>query len=44
MVINVGWLKSGKIVEVKVDIKVVCDNCVFILLKVILEICLFSDV
>ncbi|CNH47997.1 deoxyribose-phosphate aldolase [Yersinia frederiksenii] len=43
MVINVGWLKSGKIDEVKADIKAVRDNCGATPLKVILETCLLSD-
>lgn len=43
MVINVGWLKSGKIADVKADIKAVRDNCAATPLKVILETCLLSD-
>lgn len=43
MVINVGWLKSGKSAEVKADIKAVRGICATIPLKVILETCLLSD-
>ncbi|ANI28678.1 deoxyribose-phosphate aldolase [Yersinia entomophaga] len=43
MVINVGWLKSGKVAEVKADIKAVRDICAAIPLKVILETCLLSN-
>ena len=43
MVINVGWLKSGKVAEVKADIQAVRDNCASTPLKVILETCLLSD-
>lgn len=42
MVINVGWLKSGKNEAVKEDIKAVKEACGSILLKVILETCLLT--
>lgn len=42
MVINVGWLKSGKNEAVKDDIKAVKEACGSILLKVILETCLLT--
>lgn len=43
MVINVGWLKSGLLDEVKADIAAVREVCAAIPLKVILETCLLSD-
>ncbi|AOR64929.1 deoxyribose-phosphate aldolase [Pectobacterium wasabiae] len=43
MVINVGWLKSGKIDAVKADIQAVREVCAAIPLKVILETCLLDD-
>jgi len=43
MVINVGWLKSGKIEAVTADIRAVLQVCAAIPLKVILETCLLSE-
>ncbi|AKJ43521.1 deoxyribose-phosphate aldolase [Pragia fontium] len=43
MVINVGWLKSGKFDEVKHDIQMVQNACGNVPLKVILETCLLTD-
>ncbi|WP_213993516.1 deoxyribose-phosphate aldolase [Sodalis sp. dw_96] len=43
MVINVGWLKSGKIDAVTADIRAVHQVCAAIPLKVILETCLLSE-
>ena len=43
MVINVGWLKSGKIAAVQADIQAVREVCAAIPLKVILETCLLDD-
>ncbi|WP_413736448.1 deoxyribose-phosphate aldolase [Sodalis sp. RH21] len=43
MVINVGWLKSGKIDAVTADIRAVHEVCAAIPLKVILETCLLSS-
>ena len=43
MVINVGWLKSGLLDEVKADIAAVREVCAAIPLKVILETCPLSD-
>lgn len=43
MVINVGWLKSGKIDDVAADIKAVKEACGTTTLKVILETCLLSN-
>ncbi|BES84580.1 deoxyribose-phosphate aldolase 1 [Pectobacterium araliae] len=43
MVINVGWLKSGKTDAVKADIQAVREVCAAIPLKVILETCLLDD-
>ncbi|WP_225087813.1 deoxyribose-phosphate aldolase [Pectobacterium colocasium] len=43
MVINVGWLKSGKIDAVKADIQAVREVCAAIPLKVILETSLLDD-
>ncbi|WP_439234238.1 deoxyribose-phosphate aldolase [Lonepinella koalarum] len=42
MVINVGWIKSGKWADVRADIKAVLDTCQGKTLKVILETCLLS--
>lgn len=42
MVINVGWLKSGKLTEVKEDIRAVKEACGSVGLKVILENCLLT--
>lgn len=42
MVINVGWLKSGKADAVKNDIKAVREACGSVPLKVILENCLLD--
>lgn len=43
MVINVGWLKSGKIDAVKADIAAVREACHDTPLKVILETCLLTN-
>jgi deoxyribose-phosphate aldolase len=43
MVINVGWLKSGKIEAVTADIRAVLEVCATVPLKVILETCLLSE-
>ncbi|XBS69843.1 deoxyribose-phosphate aldolase [Acerihabitans sp. KWT182] len=43
MVINVGWLKSGKLDAVTADIRAVRQVCATIPLKVILETCLLGD-
>ncbi|TKI04253.1 deoxyribose-phosphate aldolase [Martelella alba] len=43
MVINVGWLKSGKLDAVTADIRAVREICADIPLKVILETCLLSE-
>jgi len=42
MVINVGWLKSGKLSAVKADIDAVHQACGSVPLKVILETCLLE--
>ncbi|BFU60785.1 MULTISPECIES: deoxyribose-phosphate aldolase [Rodentibacter] len=42
MVINVGWIKSGKWDAVKQDIQSVFESCAGIPLKVILETCLLT--
>ncbi|WP_116632476.1 deoxyribose-phosphate aldolase [Pasteurella langaaensis] len=42
MVINVGWVKSGKWDEVRSDIAMVLQACQGVLLKVILETCLLT--
>lgn len=42
MVINVGWLKSGKEEDVQADIQAVYNACADVPLKVILETCLLS--
>ncbi|MCK3657984.1 2-deoxyribose-5-phosphate aldolase [Pasteurellaceae bacterium Pebbles2] len=42
MVINVGWIKSGKWDEVRSDIQQVLNACNGLTLKVILETCLLS--
>ncbi|MFM2485898.1 deoxyribose-phosphate aldolase [Celerinatantimonas yamalensis] len=43
MVINVGWLKSGRWHDVQTDIAAVRQSCANTPLKVILETCLLSD-
>jgi len=43
MVINVGWLKSGKMDAVTADISAVHEVCAAIPLKVILETCLLTS-
>lgn len=43
MVINVGWLKSGRLGDVGEDIRKVKTACGDKLLKVIIETCLLSD-
>ena len=43
MVINVGFLKDGKLDEVEKDIAAVREACKDTLLKVIIETCLLSD-
>lgn len=42
MVINVGWIKSGKWEQVRSDIEAVLQACQGVTLKVILETCLLS--
>ncbi|WP_386698055.1 deoxyribose-phosphate aldolase [Lonepinella sp. MS14436] len=42
MVINVGWIKSGKWEDVQADIQAVLNACNGKILKVILETCLLS--
>lgn len=43
MVINVGWLKEGRLDAVEQDIRLVKEACGDKLLKVIIETCLLSD-
>jgi deoxyribose-phosphate aldolase len=43
MVINVGWLKSGKLDDVRADIQAVKQACGSVTLKVIFETCLLTD-
>jgi len=43
MVINVGWLKEGRLDAVEQDIRLVKEACGDSLLKVIIETCLLSD-
>ncbi len=43
MVINVGWLKEGRLSAVEEDIRLVKKACRSHLLKVIIETCLLSD-
>ncbi len=43
MVINIGWLKEGRLDAVERDIRIVREACAHVLLKVIIETCLLSD-
>lgn len=43
MVLNVGWLKDGRLDDVRKDIEMVKEACQGHILKVILETCLLSD-
>lgn len=43
MVLNVGWLKDGRLDDVRKDIVMVKEACQGHILKVILETCLLSD-
>jgi len=43
MVINVGWLKQGRLDAVERDIRLVKEACGDLVLKVIIETCLLSD-
>lgn len=43
MVINVGWLKEGRLEAVERDIRLVKESCGEYVLKVIIETCLLSD-
>lgn len=43
MVLNVGWLKDGRLDDVRKDIEMVKEVCQGHILKVILETCLLSD-
>ena len=43
MVVNVGWLKEGRLDAFEQDIRLVKEACGDLLLKVIIETCLLSD-